>query len=182
MEVYLIRHTTPQVEKGVIYGQLDLDVGGDFQEESDQIIQQLPSHFDACYSSPLQRCAKLAFKLCPSFFVDERLVEYNFGDWEGQTWDNIDQRQLNQWMENYASIAPPNGETALEMRTRLIEFWNELIAKPYSSVAIITHAGAIRMLYTILHSLEIQQAFDLDMAYSTIFKITTTDNSFERMG
>jgi len=33
MEIYLIRHTTPDVAKGICYGQTDLDVANTFEEE-----------------------------------------------------------------------------------------------------------------------------------------------------
>ena len=66
MEIYLIRHTTPLVAKGVCYGQSDLDVTETFIPEADIIKAHLPSNIQQVYSSPLQRCTKLAAHLFPA--------------------------------------------------------------------------------------------------------------------
>ena len=52
MEVYLIRHTTPKIGKGVCYGQTDLEVESTFFEKELHAIQQnLPDTFDQVYTS-----------------------------------------------------------------------------------------------------------------------------------
>ena len=43
MEIYLIRHTTPLIEKGICYGQTDLDITESFEEEVSMIHPHLPS-------------------------------------------------------------------------------------------------------------------------------------------
>ena len=60
MEIYLIRHTTPAVGKGICYGQTDLDITDSFKEEVAAIIPHLPDNIQTVFSSPLQRCKKLA--------------------------------------------------------------------------------------------------------------------------
>jgi alpha-ribazole phosphatase len=67
MEIYLIRHTTPQVESGTCYGQADLDVTETFELEASIIQQHLPAHITQVHSSPLQRCRKLADYLFPEY-------------------------------------------------------------------------------------------------------------------
>ena len=39
MEIYLIRHTTPKIEKGICYGQADLNVADSFEEEINVILK-----------------------------------------------------------------------------------------------------------------------------------------------
>ena len=62
MEIYLIRHTTPLVEQGICYGQTDLDIAHNFQEEVEDIKVAL-QHFnpDKVYTSPLMRCTSYNF-------------------------------------------------------------------------------------------------------------------------
>ena len=53
---------------------------------------KLPKHVEYVYSSPLLRCRKLADYLYPNkALLDSRIMEYNFGDWEGLAWNNIEQ-------------------------------------------------------------------------------------------
>ena len=41
MEIYLVRHTTPAIEKGVCYGQTDLNVAETFEEEVELVLKNL---------------------------------------------------------------------------------------------------------------------------------------------
>jgi len=64
MEIYLVRHTTPNVKKGICYGQTDIDINSyTFESELCEIKNKLPSDIDRFYCSPLMRCLKLAKKL-----------------------------------------------------------------------------------------------------------------------
>jgi len=90
MEIYLIRHTTPAVERGICYGFADIDVAPTFETEAARVKGLLPDKPMDVYASPLQRCSKLATYLFGhTFTTDERLKELNFGDWEMQRWDDL---------------------------------------------------------------------------------------------
>ena len=60
MEIYLIRHTAPDIEKGICYGQTDLELAHTFSVEAREVLKQLPNQFDAVYTSPLKRYKQLA--------------------------------------------------------------------------------------------------------------------------
>ena len=86
MEIYLVRHTTPEVGKGICYGQADLSLSGSFELEMQRLKNFLPKTFDIIYSSPLQRCRQMASILANEVEYDSRLMEMNFGDWEMKSW------------------------------------------------------------------------------------------------
>jgi alpha-ribazole phosphatase len=46
--IFLIRHTTPAVAKGICYGQTDLDITESFVEEAEAIRGHLPSGITCC--------------------------------------------------------------------------------------------------------------------------------------
>ena len=73
MDVFLIRHTRTAVVPGTCYGNSDVDVAGSFPEEAERVRVRLEGErFDAIYSSPLQRCRKLAiFHLYTFTFSDK---------------------------------------------------------------------------------------------------------------
>ena len=61
MKLTLIRHTSLQIEPGICYGQSDIDVAASFANEVANTKKKLVElTFDAIYTSPLQRCVKLA--------------------------------------------------------------------------------------------------------------------------
>ena len=144
MEIHLVRHIEPSIEKGICYGQLDVAIPENYQQQHQQIINDLSKDFDAIFSSPLNRCKLLADQFSDNVIFDKRLMEVNFGDWEGKNWNDINQTELNTWMENYITISPPNGESLTELLNRFSNFITEIKVNNYNKVLIFTHAGIIR--------------------------------------
>src|SRR6218665_2037125 len=115
MEVYLVRHTETVCEKGICYGQSDVEIREPYDVVFETILSQLPQEA-ILYSSPLQRCVVLAKHIqenikANSIIEDSRLMEMHFGDWELQSWDAIPQEVLNSWMEDFVNVRVPNGES-----------------------------------------------------------------------
>src|ERR1700732_2888454 len=99
-EIYLIRHTTPLVAKGICYGQTDLDITDSFNEEAAIIGQYLPEKMESVHSSPLQRCSRLASHLFPAHSMDlhNELMEIHCGEWEMKGWDELPKEVIDPWM------------------------------------------------------------------------------------
>ena len=168
MEVYLIRHTTPHFEKGLIYGQLDLNLVDSFPEEFELVKQKLPEKLDQVYSSPSMRCTRLAQFITNNFETDARLMELNFGEWEGKTWDTVDQARLQIWMDDFVNTIVPGGESMLQMSERVKEFWQEISLLPEEKIAIVTHAGVIRIILAIVRKLELNTLFEIKVEYGEV--------------
>lgn len=61
MNIYLIRHTSVDVPKGLCYGQSDVPLRPTFEIEAAVTKAKIESiHFDMAYTSPLSRCTRLA--------------------------------------------------------------------------------------------------------------------------
>lgn len=180
MDMYLIRHTTPEIEKGIIYGQTDIDVTPDFEKEATVIQQNIPADIDTVYSSPLKRCTKLAqFLFNKDVIEDSRLQELNFGDWEGLMWGDVEEKRLNNWMENFVTTAPPNGESMENMLVRIQSFWAELLTSNHSKVALVTHAGVIQLISSIILDTDLKDIFDLKIEYGDVFKVDSVLKKWE---
>ena len=160
MEIYLIRHTTPDIEKGTCYGQADIGTTGSFYEEAHSIVQHVPSHLSAVYSSPLQRCRQLAEHLFPQkeIILDDRLKEINCGNWELQHWDDIEEPHLQRWMNDRINVCMPGGESYVQLYNRVVHFFQNL---PFhDSLAIVSHGGVIRSLLSYIHNVSIKDSFE----------------------
>lgn len=171
MEVYLVRHTTPKLTAGLIYGHLDVALTDNFQNEIDTVLTKLPVHFDRVYSSPSSRCVQLVKEITTSFVTDERLMELNFGDWEGKTWDTVDQQDLQFWMDDFVNVRIPGGESMMDMQQRITEFLEELKLLPYKSVLIVTHGGVIRLLCAKDMGIPPERLFEVKVRYGEVFKM-----------
>lgn len=173
MEIIFIRHTTPDIEKGICYGQSDLNVTDTFTEEIIPILKDVPINDDntAYFSSPLIRCKKLAKKLAENICFDDRLKELNFGDWELKNWNEINKEDLNIWMEDFVNIPAKNGESYIDLHKRTTSFLSEISKLKKDRVVVVTHAGVIRSLHSFINKIPLQKSFDLKLKYGQILKI-----------
>jgi alpha-ribazole phosphatase len=120
-EIYLIRHTTPAVAKGICYGQTDLDITESFYEEAAIIRQHLPEELASIHSSPLQRCSRLASHLFPAhpIVLHDELMEVHCGEWEMKSWDELPKEEIDPWMKDFVHIRIPGGESYLDLHKRV---------------------------------------------------------------
>ena len=153
MLIHLIRHTTPEIDQGICYGQTDLDLAPSFEQEAQTVLSKLKPHYDCVVTSPLQRCSRLASMInADKRHSDERIVEYNFGDWELKKWSEFNCESTQIWMNNFVEQPAPNGDSLIGMKSRVDEFWQELIHSDYKSVAVVTHSGVQRLIHCLLYT------------------------------
>lgn len=147
MDLYLIRHTRPQVEAGLCYGRLELPLAPTHVSECAAVTMRLPA-IEALWSSPLTRCRVLAEAVSAragvSPLIDERLCELDFGTWEGRRWDTLDRGSSERWSADYWNVAPPRGEAYRELYERVSTVLEDILAHRAARVAVVTHAGPIR--------------------------------------
>lgn len=179
MDLYLIRHTAVDVPAGLCYGRLDLEPAESFPEEV-QGVQSLIKDVQpaACYTSPLKRCRKLAEALFERdrLMVDDRLMEMNFGKWEGRYWTNIDANRLNRWTKLYTEEGPPNGESFRDLRNRAVRFWDEIDKNNGSDAVVVTHAGIIRALLSHLLEIPLNKVFAIKVDLGSLTQISCSDD------
>jgi alpha-ribazole phosphatase len=178
MDIYLIRHTQTANSAGLCYGQTDVAVASTFEAEVDTLHGKLPEFDDDCrvLSSPLSRCIQLAETFSDTITTDARLQELNFGDWENKLFDDIEPTALQQWTDNFATAAPPNGETFGELYERVGEFWQALLANPSEQVIIVTHAGVIRAVLARVLNLPLENAFQFRIDAGSVHKLCCVDD------
>ena len=177
MQVYLIRHTTPNIAKGICYGQTDMEVNQTlFEEELNILKNKLPQNIEQFYTSPLKRCKILTENLTTNFIENNSLMEMNFGDWEYKKWDEIAGKEFEKWMQNFVDTKTPNGENFIELSDRTNIFLEEIFQKEYKSIAIVTHAGNIRSIMCNILGLPLANAFRIELGYGAVVLIKMEKN------
>jgi alpha-ribazole phosphatase len=172
MEIYLIRHTEINGSKSICYGQSNPPLSDTFLEEAAVLKAKLPTDFDAVYSSPLLRCKLLAEELgFQNIQCNDALKEVNFGTWEGKLWNEIPQNELDPWMNDFVNIAPPEGESLVNMFGRVSGFLDDLRKNESQKTLIVCHAGVIRCIIAYLLSFPLQNVFKIQIRYAEIFKL-----------
>lgn len=180
MEIYLIRHTTPNVAKGICYGQTDLDVTESFEIEVASIIPHLPKNIETVYSSPLQRCHKLAKALFPQKNINlhNDLMELNCGTWEMQVWNEIPKEEMQPWLDDFINVIVPQGESYLQMHQRVVNQFNQISQQP-KPVVIVAHGGVLRSILSHITGTSLKESFDVfSCHYGCVVKLYSEDGKY----
>ena len=177
MKLYLVRHTKLDCPAGVCYGQSDIGVNISFEDEKEILAGKLQNiEFEKIYSSPLKRCAILAkaFTNSPEKVIyDKRLLELNFGKWEGKTWNEIEKsEEAKLWFNDYLNTPCPGGESYKDLLRRVQDFLNDLRKKDSGkNVLIICHGGTIRAFHAIINKVNPQKALDIKLDYGQVVEM-----------
>ncbi len=170
MEIYLVRHTTPEVPKGICYGQSDLPVADTFQTEKDQVISKLAKDFDRVYSSPLKRCSILANEITHEVKIEPCLMEMNFGSWEMKAWNKISNLELDPWMSDFVNTTVPQGESFSDLISRVNAFLESVKTEKHERICIVSHAGVIRTILGLCLEMNPANFFKLQVDYGGVSK------------
>jgi alpha-ribazole phosphatase len=146
MRLYLIRHLVPFGADGTCYGRTDLRVDSALEAAALRAIREVVPSSAPVFSSPLQRCARLATAISKDVRYDARLVELDFGDWEMQPWDDIPRAEIDAWAADVVHYRPGGGESVLAMANRVCAFYDELGFQRLPEAVVVCHAGVIRLL------------------------------------
>ncbi|MEM9980877.1 MAG: alpha-ribazole phosphatase [Bacteroidota bacterium] len=179
--LYLIRHTTPAVAKGICYGSSDLPLADSFDAEVEMLLPKIPQVLDCVYSSPAQRCLQLAERLTSEpLKTDARLWEMDFGDWELRAWQQLPPEALQRWMNDFIHVSAPQGESFEMLYTRVQDFWQASLAeiRQYKNVALVAHAGSLRSLLTYILQIPLQKAFIPQIDYGGVSLLKIYEDSY----
>lgn len=163
-----LRHPKPKVAPGTCYGRLDVGLTETAAAEIAQALKRLPK-VARVIASPADRCRRLARAIAQFHGVaheeDRRLLELDFGAWEGQRWSDIDRRESDPWADNPWAKAPPGGETFADLHRRVTQALTD--HTPSAETAIVTHAGVIRAARMILTGRSFDAVFAEKIPYAT---------------
>ena len=151
MLVYLIRHGQTQYNvDGRVQGWLDVPLNEQGHEQARRLALRLGTEpIDVVFTSPLSRAADTARAVAQRsnlrIVFDDRLREYNMGDWTGKTGDEIAASSAELGLDD-PLIPIPGGESAMDMRNRVSAFVKELAqrhSKTLSRVVVVSHGGTL---------------------------------------
>lgn len=127
-------------------------------EDGIKQIKQMKEDYDypyveAVFTSPLKRCTKTAELVYPDkqAIVINDLIEYNFGEYEGRTAEELKENELfARWLSGEPGVEPPFGESNEAFANRIancfIKIVDGLLKTGTTKSAIFTHGGVIMYL------------------------------------
>jgi alpha-ribazole phosphatase len=180
MELYLVRHTRPDVPEGFCYGRRDVGLdAADLAACLPRIVAQLPRELPI-YTSPATRCAQLAALLVREtggslIGADARLHELDFGDWEGRLWRELPMQETRRWTSDIVRETPPNGENFMAMWARVADFYQAAVRAALEQgttrMAIVGHAGSLKVMLMQAMRLAPAQYAAFDLAQGRVSRL-----------
>lgn len=149
----LIRHPAVALPSGRCYGRLDVELAD--AAAIPPIVERLadmPAFL--LWSSPALRCVAVASAIASAFGArcrrDPRLLELDFGVWEGMAWADVPRGDLDRWAACPVGFAPPGGESGASLIARVAAFHADL-GQLAGSHVVVAHGGPLRLLAALAH-------------------------------
>ena len=153
---YFVRHgETEWNAQGRWCGRTDGPLSDAGRRQAELLAQRLRLlAFEALYSSPLGRALETARTIGKAIelepVVDQRLVELSYGVWEGKTYEEtrrVAPEDYRAWEADPASVAPPQGETGVQLVERVRPFLDELAQRHLTgNVVVVCHRTVCRLI------------------------------------
>jgi alpha-ribazole phosphatase len=146
--IYLLRHTRPAIDTSVCYGRTDVALAQTWQRDVEECLASVAPAV-RIYSSPSTRCRTLAQVIGRRDGVDvrldPRLLELDFGIWEGRRWEEIPRACIEEWAADLLNYAPGGGESLVSLWDRVHSFREEIM-RDDGDVILVSHHGPLRAL------------------------------------
>jgi alpha-ribazole phosphatase/probable phosphoglycerate mutase len=150
--VLFIRHAETEMA-GRFCGHSDPDVNAQGRSQLSALAGLLSAEaIDGVYSSDLRRAISTADAIAAArkipLALRPALREINFGQWEGLSWKQIEQRDpeyARTWMDAFPRIPAPAGESFHAFEARILEEVSHLLEPKPGPIAVVTHGGVLRV-------------------------------------
>jgi broad specificity phosphatase PhoE len=174
------------------HGPTDWNAAGRFQGHTDIPLStvgmakmaglRLPPDFSPAriFVSPLARARQTAQALgLPSGIPDARLMEQNWGQWEGLTRAQILEQHGDNAFANFglgASFRPLGGESTRELNARLAAFLKDVAQAAFAGsggdAVAVAHLGVLRAAYTLATGWDMATPMPADLDVSKILLLS----------
>jgi len=179
MKLALLRHgPTDWNAQGRVQGSVDTPLSEDGKAKMQALLPPEGFASAVVYCSPKLRARQTAHCLgLKHLHFDARLVEQNWGDWEGLTRDEMLARDGEDAFERAGSpqgavFRPPGGESTGELHVRVKSFFADIAARDDDAIAI-SHAGVLRAAYALATGWDLSAPFpaELDLKAALILAL-----------
>ncbi|MFC0559825.1 histidine phosphatase family protein [Halalkalibacter alkalisediminis] len=147
-----------------------------------EVLSRIPSiskhKTELLFTSDLLRSQQTAQLLFPnnSLIPFYKLREFDFGDWEGKTYEQLKGLEHYQrWLDDPEKVTPPNGESFQQFQTRTNEAFFEMLdiieEKKVKHVTIVCHGGVVRQWLSMFSPIK-RAFFEWDVPINARFQLS----------
>jgi len=177
----LIRHAETDMA-GQFCGHSDPELNGRGYQQRAGVVDRLSEYaIQRIYTSDLRRARQTAEAIAShfgiGFEVRPGLREIHFGLWEGLSWSEIeacDPVLAKKWIEEYPNSTAPGGESIQDFGRRVrAESAFLFAAATECPIAVVAHAGFMRVLLTKFCGVLEEEAWKLTKEYASVVALDT---------
>jgi len=174
-----------------IQGQLDIPLNDTGRWQARRLAGAVADEgFAAIYASDLQRAWETAQAVAQQtglpVVADSGLRERHFGEFEGHTWGEIEERwpdQSARWRRRDLDFAPAGGETLRAFYARSIATATRLArAHPGQVIALVAHGGVMDCLYRAAAGIELQAPRSWQLGNASVNRLLFSGDGFSLVG
>jgi len=171
MNLTLVRHAEVQEQyKNKYNGHNDISLSYNGKEQAKKLCEELNKlKFDIVFCSDLRRAKETASELKHKIIYTDKLREKSWGKHEGLSFEEIiNQNEIK--YENFIQwINALDGEDYQVYTLAIKEFFFEYLPSlEKQNILIITHAGVIRILQTMLYNKTLEDVFSKKIKYGEL--------------
>jgi broad specificity phosphatase PhoE len=138
MSILLIRHEEPEM-RGRFIGHTDSPLTPEGRVAAVEKLSRVQA--TVVYCSPLRRAVETAEVIAAPKIVLPELAEISFGEWEGLTWQEIQERWPGvacRKIEDWMGVTAPGGECWTDFCVRIDRALDQILAGPRPA-AVVAH-------------------------------------------
>jgi len=155
---YFVRHGVSEWNaENRLCGRTDVSLSEEGRRQAARLAERLRGLSPAAlYTSPLRRTVETAEIIAASMGltpkVDDRLVELDYGAWEGMTFAEVmelDADAFRAWDADPGNVSPREGESGAQALARVVPFLDELAARhrvEREHVVVVCHRTICRLI------------------------------------
>jgi alpha-ribazole phosphatase len=182
--ILFIRHAETEMA-GRFCGHSDPDLNAQGHAQVARLTQLLSTEpIDMVYSSDLRRATSTAHAIAAARKIPQvlrpALREIHFGRWDGLSWEEIeamDPDYARKWIARHPDLAAPAGETFQAFEARILEEVKRLLECSPGPIAVVTHAGVMRVVLQHLCGCSDAEAWQQTQRYCCVVRIEAKGES-----
>ena len=174
-----------------IQGQLDIPLNDTGRWQARRLAQAVvDENIAAVYSSDLLRACETAREVAQAcglpIIGDVGLRERGFGEFEGFTWKEIEERwpvESDRWRKRDPDFAPAGGEPLREFYARSVAAATRCAAAhPGQTIALVAHGGVMDCLYRAASRIDLQAPRSWQLGNASVNRLLYTPEGFTLIG
>ena len=186
MKITLVRHGEVETKYHKRYnGHIDIGLSKEGEVRSLALAEAFKARsFDLVYCSDLKRSRDTLapFVQAKQAIYTKKLREKSWGKHEGMSFDEIIAQEEIVYEDFLQWINALDGEPYELYIQRVEEFFLGYLSKKNAeNILVLTHAGVIRILISLIKELSLEEAFSIDVPYSAYIVFDTNKMSFSEV-